>query len=87
MLTPIKGSGAVKTERQPSEKAKAFLGTVDNGSYRREIVKGLQKFVDKNVPADMQTFYSASELEHLIGLRGTGRDIESRMPVKITRHY
>lgn len=44
-------------------------------------------FLDKNVPDEMQGFYSAEELRALVALRGTERDVESRMPVKITRHY
>ena len=32
-------------------------------------------------------FYTPNEIKELIALRGTERDIESRMPVKITRHY
>ena len=72
---------------QPTTKAAAFLATVENGKYKREIITGLGKFLDKNVPDEMQGFYSAEELRALVALRGTERDIESRMPVKITRHY
>lgn len=35
----------------------------------------------------MQSFYTAGELQSLVALKGTVRDIELRMPVKITRHY
>ena len=38
-------------------------------------------------PKDMIGFYTPSELDQLVRIRGTERDIESRMPVKITRHY
>lgn len=72
---------------QPSERAQGFLATVRNGSYKREIVKGLQKFIDNKVPEDMRSFYSLEEIANLVEVRGTERDIESRMPVKITRHY
>ena len=65
----------------------AFLRGVENGKYKREIVKGLQKFIDHNVDPDMQAFYSLTEIRNLMEIRGTGRDIESRMPVKITKHY
>jgi lysine 2,3-aminomutase len=72
---------------QPSEKEQAFLGQVTNGKYDRQIVTGLQKFVDGKVPEDMQSFYSAEELKELIDLKGTAQDVEARMPVKMTRHY
>ncbi len=74
-------------EYRLSGKASEFLSTVENGSYKRDIVKGLRKFIDNKVADDMQTFYSVDELRNLIKIQGTERDIESRMPVKITRHY
>ena len=72
---------------QPSAQQQAFLDTIENARYDRRIIKGLNKFIDKKVPEDMQSFYSESELQSLINLKGTMRDIEARMPVKITRHY
>ncbi|HNP62556.1 MAG TPA: hypothetical protein PKH39_01410 [Woeseiaceae bacterium] len=72
---------------QVSEKAQAFLASVQKGKYKREIITGLGKFLDNNVPEEMQGFYSKSELQSLVDLRGTTQDVESRMPVKITRHY
>jgi L-lysine 2,3-aminomutase len=72
---------------QPAEKEQAFLGTVINGKYDRQIITGLQKFVDGKVPEDMQGFYTADELKELIDLKGTAQDVEARMPVKMTRHY
>ena len=35
----------------------------------------------------MKGFYSGDEVAELVSLRGTERDVETRMPVKITRHY
>ena len=35
----------------------------------------------------MKGFYSEDELDALRRLKGTDRDVEARMPVKITRHY
>jgi len=72
---------------QPSEKEQAFLNSVTNGKYDRQIIKGLKKFIDGNAPEDMQSFYSADELEALAALKGTAQDVEARMPVKLTRHY
>jgi lysine 2,3-aminomutase len=72
---------------QPTEKAQTFLASVQKGKYKREIITGLGKFLDNNVPEEMQGFYSKSELKTLVDLRGTKLDVESRMPVKITRHY
>src|SRR5690606_5251345 len=48
---------------------------------------GLTKFAGGNVPEDMRSFYTAEQLKNLVELRGTKRDVEARMPVKITRHY
>lgn len=72
---------------QPSAKERAFLNSIENGRYDRQIIKGLNKFIEKKVPEDMKSFYSDDELQSLIKLKGTVRDIEARMPVKITRHY
>ena len=72
---------------QPSEKEQIFLNSVTNGKYDRQIIKGLKKFIDGNAPEDMQSFYSADELEALAALKGTTKDVEARMPVKLTRHY
>ena len=35
----------------------------------------------------MRSFYSTAELKALSDLKGTSKDVEARMPVKITRHY
>ncbi len=76
-----------KVKYQPTPKAQAFLETVRNGKYKREIITGLNKFIDGTVPEDMRTLYTPEQLKNLVALRGTERDIEARMPVKITRHY
>ncbi len=72
---------------QPSAKEQAFLDSVSNGKYNREIITGLKKFLDGKAPEDMQSFYSAEEIQALEDLKGTDQDVESRMPVKVTRHY
>ncbi len=72
---------------ETSEKLQSFLQSIDKGKYDRQITAGIDKFVDKKVADDMQGFYSADELSALVELKDTDRDIESRMPVKITRHY
>ena len=74
------------TKYQPSEREQAFLDSVTNGKYDRQIITGLKKFVTGNVPEDMQSFYSADELKVLTDLKGTLMDVEARMPVKMTRH-
>ena len=70
-----------------SEKAQLFVKSIEKGKYDRQITAGIDKFVDNQVAEDMQGFYSSDELGVLTELKGTDRDIESRMPVKITRHY
>lgn len=72
---------------QHSAEERSFLDSVENARYDRQIIKGLKKFIDKNVPGEMQSFYTEGELQSLVALKGTLRDIETRMPVKITRHY
>jgi L-lysine 2,3-aminomutase len=72
---------------QPSEKLESFVASINKGSYDRQITAGIKKFVDGKVDDDMKAFYSTDELSALVDLDGTDRDIESRMPVKITRHY
>lgn len=76
-----------KDKYQPTSKAQAFLETVRNGKYKREIITGLGKFIDGTVPEDMRALYTPEQLQTLVDLRGTERDVEARMPVKITRHY
>ena len=71
----------------PSEREQAFLNTVESPRYDRESINGLRPFFDEKMPEDMRGFYSDSELEALKALKGTERDVEARMPVKMTRHY
>ena len=70
-----------------SEKAQAFVQTIGKGKYDRHITAGIDKFADQKVDVEMQDFYTKDELDALLQLKGTDRDIETRMPVKITRHY
>ena len=70
-----------------SPETQSFIDSIGKEKYDRQITAGLGKFVDKKVADDMQGFYSDDELEQLVQIKGTDRDIESRMPVKITRHY
>lgn len=76
-----------QTKYQPTEKAQAFLDKVENAKYDRGMIRGLNKFIGNKVPEDMQGFYSEEELQELIALKDTERDVEARMPVKITNHY
>lgn len=71
----------------PTTREQAFLDTVENPKYDRQIISGLDPFFEDRAPEDMKGFYSADEVEALMALRGTDRDVELRMPVKITRHY
>ena len=76
-----------KNKYVPTAKEQAFLDTVEDPRYDRQIINGLDPFFEERAPADMKGFYSQDEIAVLLGLRGTDRDVESRMPVKITRHY
>ena len=65
----------------------AFLDTVESPRYDRQTVNGLSPFLGDRVPDDMRDFYAPDELAVLSDLKGTERDVEARMPVKVTRHY
>jgi len=71
----------------PSAAGQAFLDSVENPRYERESINGLSPFLKEKAPEDVLRFYSSEELEALGKLKGTERDVEARMPVKMTRHY
>ncbi len=70
-----------------SEKELSFLKKVVNAKYERQTITGLSKFLDKSAPQDMHNFYSKEELQAITDLDGTDKDVQARMPIKITRHY
>jgi len=78
----IKPQEYVRTDRE-----QAFLDSVEDTRYQREIINGLAPFLDEKAPEDMLGFYSTDEVVQLRVMKGTDRDVEQRMPVKITRHY
>src|SRR5262245_64678334 len=71
----------------PTAREQKFLESVEEGRYEREIISGLAPFFNEKAPEDMLSFYSKDEVAALKALKGTERDVEHRMPVKITRHY
>ncbi len=71
----------------PTAREQAFLDTVENPKYDRQMINGLAPFFKGKVPEDVRGFYSDDEIEALRRLKGTERDVEARMPVKMTRHY
>ncbi|MFG0284254.1 MAG: hypothetical protein ACF8R7_07505 [Phycisphaerales bacterium JB039] len=75
-------NGYTQTERE-----RDFVAGVEDPPYKREIISGLAPFFSDKAPADMHDFYSDDEVVQLRVLKGTERDVEKRMPVKITRHY
>ena len=74
-------------EYTPTAKELAFHATVESPRYERQTVNGLRPFLDGKSPEGMEDFYSADEIAALAELKGTERDVEARMPVKMTRHY
>ena len=76
-----------KAKYLPTDRELRVLDHVENPRYDRQIVNGLDPFIKGSVAEEMQGFYTTDELAELQLLRGTDRDIETRMPVKITRHY
>lgn len=75
------------TKYEPTHRERRVLDHVENPRYDRQILNGLAPFVNGTAPEDMRDFYSQAELDGLLQIRGTERDIEQRMPVKMTRHY
>ena len=71
----------------PTAKEQAFLDTIESPKYQRDTINGLTPFLNEKAPEDVQGFYSSNEITALRNLKGTERDIEMRMPVKMTRHY
>ena len=71
----------------PTEREKAFHSTIENQKYEREIINGLTPFLKDKAPSDIKNFYSADELAALVALKDSDRDVEARMPVKLTRHF
>ncbi|MDJ0905924.1 MAG: hypothetical protein QNI96_07885 [Woeseiaceae bacterium] len=71
----------------PTEREKAFQATIENPKYERDIINGLAPFINDKAPEDVKAFYSVDELKALVALKGTERDVEARMPVKLTRHF
>ncbi len=69
------------------QRVQDFVETIPNQKYDRQIVAGIKPFLTGKVPEEMREFYSPQELEALVQLSETERDIEKRMPVKMTRHY
>ena len=75
------------TGYEPTAREAAFLDTVESPRYDRQIISGLTVFLEGREPEDMRGFYTEGELQALRLLKGTERDVEARMPVKVTRHY
>jgi len=71
----------------PSAREQSFLDTIENPKYDRDIINGLKPFLEDKAPADIKAFYTPDELSELARLKGTERDVEARMPVKLTRHF
>jgi L-lysine 2,3-aminomutase len=76
-----------RSEYEPTDREHLVLDGVENPRYDRQILNGLDPFLNGTAPEDMADFYSQGELAQLVSIRGTERDIETRMPVKMTRHY
>ena len=76
-----------RSKHIPSSREQAFLDTVESPRYERESINGLRPFFDEKMPENMRGFYTEEELKVLKSLKGTDRDVEARMPVKMTTHY
>ena len=78
---------AVTGKYVPAAREQAFLDTIESPKYDRGIINGLRPFFQDKAPEDIKSFYSPDELTVLSDLHGTERDVEARMPVKMTRHF
>ena len=76
-----------KKKYTPTQREQKFLDIVESPKYHRDIVNGLHPFFEEKAPAEMQGFYTAGEITALRVLKDSDRDVEKRMPVKLTRHY
>ena len=77
----------MKKKYQPTQREHLVLDEVENPKYDRQIVNGLDPFMSGSAPEEFRNFYTDQEISKLDELRGTDRDVEARMPVKLTRHY
>jgi len=77
----------VSQEYTRTAKEQAFLETITDIPHKREIINGLAPFLKETAPEDLQCLYSSEELVQLGGLKDSDRDVEKRMPVKVTRHF
>ncbi len=75
------------TPHVPTDREQAFLGSVESPRYERQTINGLSPFLDARVSEEIQGLYTPEELDALRQIKGTERDVEARMPVKLTRHY
>ncbi|MBL4809440.1 MAG: 4Fe-4S cluster-binding domain-containing protein [Phycisphaerales bacterium] len=75
------------TKYAPTAKEQAFLDTVTDVAHKREIINGLAPFLKGTAPEDLKSLYSSDELVQLSVLKESDRDVEKRMPVKVTRHF
>jgi L-lysine 2,3-aminomutase len=71
----------------PTQREQAFLDTIENPKYERQIISGLKPFFEERAPDEFKGFYTADEISALASVKGTERDVETRMPVKVTRHF
>ncbi len=78
---------ATANKNELSEAGQAFLASIESPKYDRDIINGLKPFLEDKAPEDIKTFYSRDELAKLAAIKGTERDVEQRMPVKLTRHF
>ncbi|MFG0328471.1 MAG: KamA family radical SAM protein [Phycisphaerales bacterium] len=75
------------TDQLRTDRATRFLESVEDARYERQIINGLSPFFNEKAPPDMLAFYNNDEVVSLKVLKDTERDVEHRMPVKMTRHY
>ena len=72
-----------KEKYKPTPKAQAFLDTVVNGKYKRQIITGISKFLQGKVEGDIESLYTQSELKALAALRRLRPDMNLLMCVAV----
>ena len=49
----------------PTEREQAFLDTIENPKYDRQIINGLKPFIEEKAPEEFVGFYSRDEIKAL----------------------
>jgi len=63
----------------PTAKEQAFLDTVENPRYDRQIINGLNPFFEDKAPEDMKSFYTPAEIADAVQFLLRARSMTGQM--------